>query len=1073
MKHLAFLFALALAAHAEETESPLRLIRTTEAQTPAQEEKALHVPEGFEVHLFASEPMIHKPVNMAFDERGRLWISSTKEYPYSADKSRWADAQGSHIKDSTDAIKILEDTDGDGVADKVTVFADGLNIPTGVLPWHRPEDKAGCIAWSIPNIWYFADTTGKGVCDKREVLFGPLGYEKDTHGMCSSFRLGLDGWVYATHGFNNTSHIKVLPQHFKPAHPGEKPDTLDLHSGNVFRFRPDGSHVEIWSWGQVNPFGLCWDKYENLYSADCHSNPLTQLIKGAYYPSFGKPNDGLGYGPVMCTHSHGSTGLCGVLYIDGGVWGPEWDDHMILGNCVTSKVNHDHITFEGSTPTANEGPDFITSDDPWFRPVDLQLGPDSALYVADFYNRIIGHYEIPLDHPGRDRTSGRIWRVSRKGYTKRLASLDIDAETDDAGGVSHAVAQALGYAESPNLTTRHLAHQQMMTIHGPKPLLLVEPWHPMAGQLDYLDWSHEAARQRKSNRPMPGLPWEKLEAEGPVNGPLFLIHQLRQVVEYGFLEGCGEKEVCAGLSHKSPLVQRWCASALQTWPGKGSQAALIEALKVSAKTKDLALHYTLQRALLENLKLPGAFSSIPADRFGEIFEIAKAVPTAEASAALLAHWQRHQQESGGPELLGLIARHADDATLDHAIAGGRDAYTSDADAVRTLDGIYNRLLERGSKPSASLTAWAAALADRLLSAPALKKDPAWQNIPYASQPASENPWCVQERKCADSKAIKVLSSLNKDLKSPEKLTGVVRSRSFMAPEKLSFWICGHRGLPKEPANKLNLARLVDARTGEVLKQAFPPRSDICQRVEWDLAALPNRQMRFEIVDGDAGKSYAWLGVGRIEPAVLDVDHFESEGTTRKQLRQLAEMLKMSAPVALRDRLRPYLPVSVAAPAAVSPEDRKRLDTLIASRAKAFAKANPSADKGAQVFTANCAVCHQIKNQGGLIGPQLDGIGNRGVDRLMEDVLDPNRNVDAHFQLHVITLLDGSEVNGFVRGEAGQVLIIVDPAGQERRVSKNEIKDDKTTAMSLMPPVFGQTIPESDFMDLIRYLMTRS
>ncbi|NIP93374.1 MAG: hypothetical protein GWO24_07935, partial [Akkermansiaceae bacterium] len=213
------------------------LVRETDPLTPEQERAALKVPDSFEIQLFAAEPMINKPINLAYDQRGRVWVSSTVEYPYAARKDRWIDPQGSRVRQSRDAIKILEDTDGDGKADKVTDFADGLNIPTGVLPWHRPEHEDGCIAWSIPNIWYFADTTGDGRADHREVLFGPLGWERDTHGMCSSFRLGHDGWVYATHGFNNTSHFEA----------GDG-STLDLHSGNVFRFRPDGSRIEIWSW---------------------------------------------------------------------------------------------------------------------------------------------------------------------------------------------------------------------------------------------------------------------------------------------------------------------------------------------------------------------------------------------------------------------------------------------------------------------------------------------------------------------------------------------------------------------------------------------------------------------------------------------------------------------------------------------------------------------------------------------------------------------------------------------------------------------------------------------------------
>jgi len=214
--------------------------------------------------------------SLSLDAKGRLWVSSTVEYPYAASKDRWTDDRGSQVKGSRDAIKILEDTDGDGAADKATDFATGLNIPTGVLPWHKPEHRDGCIAWSIPNIWYFADTDGDGHADLREVLFGPLGYEKDTHGMCSSFRLGGDGWVYATHGFNNTSHFKA-----------KDGSTLDLHSGNVFRFRPDGSHIEIWSWGQVNPFGF--PVMNNPYM---YWNPYPGIFNG-----LGGPSQGGGFNP--------------------------------------------------------------------------------------------------------------------------------------------------------------------------------------------------------------------------------------------------------------------------------------------------------------------------------------------------------------------------------------------------------------------------------------------------------------------------------------------------------------------------------------------------------------------------------------------------------------------------------------------------------------------------------------------------------------------------------------------------------------------------------------------------------
>lgn len=913
-------------------------VRPTEPLAPAVEQGRLHAPPGFGVQLFASEPMINKPINMAFDARGRLWVSSTVEYPFAAARERWTDAQGSRVKDSRDAIKILEDTDGDGRADRLIDFADGLNIPTGVLPWHKPEHKAGCIAFSIPNIWYFADTDGDGRCDKREVLFGPLGYEKDTHGMCSSFRLGLDGWVYATHGFNNTSHFKA-----------KDGSTLDLHSGNVFRFRPDGSRVELWSDGQVNPFGLCWDRYGNLYSADCHSNPITQLIRGACYPSFGKPHDGLGFGPVMCEHSHGSTGLCGIIYIDGGIWGPDWDDHMFVGNCVTSKVNHDRITFTGSTPKANEQPDFITSDDPWFRPVDLQLGPDSALYIADFYNKIIGHYEVPLDHPGRDKERGRIWRVAKEGASK----------------------------------------------------------HPPPG----------APRAPRS------FTVDNLQSADP-----FTVHQ--------------------------------AAAWLAGHPRGEAVNALLTALQ-KASPDDPQLRHQLRIAVREHLKLKGAHALADPSHINALIDISFAVPTEAAAQFLFEHWP-----ADNGRLLHHLARNASDRILAAAIEKSRGHGRGDAQAqIDALVVLHNGLMERGGSPPQPLLAWAAQLAESLL-ASAPSREPQWTQEPHPSAPARESPWCLQERKCADGATAQVVSSLDRDKRSAETLTGILRSATFAAPEKLSFWLCGHQGFPKTEANHKNLVRLVAG--GRIVREAFPPRNDVCQRIEWDLNAVRGQRAHLEIVDGDNGTAYAWLGLTRIEPPVVSIDAFTAGDRRQRQLRSLAAILRTTAPVGLRDRLAAYLP---APPAPVGkPKPAPETEALIQRRIAAFGKAMPDASKGELVFKASCAVCHQLKGEGGLIGPQLDGIGNRGAARLIEDILDPNRNVDAHFHLHQMRLRDGSIATGFVRGEVGQVAILVDAAGTELRIAKGDIVEDNELPQSLMPPIFGSALGERDFFDLLGFLI---
>ena len=937
LRCLAVASALTFTLHAAEEK--LRLVRETDALTPEQERAGFHVLPGFEVQLFASEPQINKPINMAFDARGRLWVSSTVEYPYAADKGRWSDPQGTNVKGSRDAIKILEDTDGDGRADKVTDFANELNIPTGVLPWHKPEHKAGCIAWSIPNIWYFADTDGDDIADHREILFGPLGYEKDTHGMCSSFRLGLDGWVYATHGFNNTSHFKARDG-----------STLELHSGNVFRFKPDGSRVEPWTHGQVNPFGLCWDRYGNLYSADCHSSPIYQLIRGACYPSFGKPHDGLGFAPVMCQHTHGSTGICGIVYIDGGVWGPEWDDHTFVGNVVTSKVNHDHVTFTGSTPKANEQPDFLTSDDPWFRPVDLQLGPDNALYIADFYNKIIGHYEVPLEHPGRDKERGRIWRVVKtSGTSKRQPSAPPDLS----------------------------------------------------------DWR-------------------------------------------------------SALQNPSPFVRRAILANMLDAPQIEALPMLIgNAQKTLADDASLSLAYRI--AIRDHLKLPGAFAQLDPTARDQIADIALAVPTADAAAFLLRRLQNAAHIT--PAILTHIARHGDPSLLPQSIAlAKKSVLPNSTTPLPLLAALSDGLSERGTPPPPELLAWAQELATQLLDSAGKQPTPAWTTLGDAK-------WSLQPRKLANDTDATVLQSLVKGGGEEESRTGTLKSKTFAAPIKLTLWINGHRGFPKTEAHEKNLVRVVETETDRELARAFPPRSDVAQRVEFDLKDHTDKPVRIEVIDGDDGKAYAWLGITRIEPAVVSVNDFQSADTTRESLKTLAVMLQHSAPAALREKLATYLPPRPSPPPLpVSPEQRKQLDTLIAARTAAFAKAKPDLETGANVFKMNCAACHQIKGEGGLVGPQLDGIGARGPARLCEDILDPNRNVDAHFHLHMLTLKDGSTFAGFLKAELGQIQLLADATGKEHRVAKKDIAKTEVTPISLMPPTFGQTLDEATFIDLLGYLL---
>src|SRR5262249_36974930 len=151
-------------------------------------------------------------------------------------------------KKPRDTVKILEDFGPDGKARKITTFADGLNIPIGILPLPGKSPRQALV-YSIPHITRLTDTQGKGVADKREDLINNYDFV-DTHGMTNSFTLGFDGRVYASHGFRNSSKLR-----------GPDGRQLEMQSGNTYRFRPDGTGLEQNTWGQVNPFGLSFDPF--------------------------------------------------------------------------------------------------------------------------------------------------------------------------------------------------------------------------------------------------------------------------------------------------------------------------------------------------------------------------------------------------------------------------------------------------------------------------------------------------------------------------------------------------------------------------------------------------------------------------------------------------------------------------------------------------------------------------------------------------------------------------------------------------------------------------------------------
>ena len=1179
-------------------------VRVTEPLSPEQQQKTFHLPPGFKIQLVAAEPDLRKPMNMAFDSAGRLWVTESREYPFAATNAALA----------RDTIRIFSDFDDHGRARKITTFATNLNIPIGIYPFRSPaKSEIGnrksemtwkCLAWSIPNIWLFEDTDGDGVADKQEKFLGPFDFSRDTHGNQASFRRGLDGWIYATHGFNNQSRVAGTDGH-----------EIFLPSGNVYRFRLDGSRVEHWTHGQVNPFGLAFDPLGNLYSADCHSSPIYQLLRGAHYPSFGRPHDGLGFAPTTIQHSHGSTAIGGIVHISDPSWPAEFQDNLFIGNVLTSRINRDQLEWRGSTSVGKEKPDFLSTDDPWFRPVDLQFGPDGALWVADFYNRIIGHYEVPLLHPGRDRDRGRIWRiVPERGL--QAASTSAPPKSNERGsGVNAALPdftrasrdELLGELKSPNPPRPAQAREE----------LALQPEVTNRGTLHQTARSLENSRAQVSHPDMMVSVLWLLKRTGTLNEPVVLaalkaeqevirVHALRILTERGLQAAATTARsgasapasgvnaaLLAALNDKSAHVVRAAADALAANPHPDNLPPLL-ALQKRVPVEDTHLTHVVRMALREQLRQPGAFAKLsgetlpPADARA-FAAIATSLTNAEAATFLVRHVEAHTEPA---EVLARYvthaARYAPDAGLPKLAAIGRKQFAADLDTQAALfKAMHDGLTTRGGALPPDLHAWGTDLAGQLL-APAAKSV-AWTYVPLNPDKPGRNPFAFEDRTSADGQKTRLMSSLPHG----ENLTGILRSPVFALPKQLSFYLCGHDSPPGQPAGKKNFVRLLEAETKTVLREAKVPRNDIAQKITWDVAEVAGKRAVIEVTDGDDGKTYAWLAFGRFVPALPELVLGEVQSLARRQQTgaDLARSLKLAtlepavaklftettdaatraaagrawlvlnataalphveplvrdaaqpetlraelaaqlgeaaearglavvvaaltnAPTRLQTRFATAL-VSTAAGAeqllaaaesgriaARLLQDRTLTDRLRASPARdasarlaALVKNLPAADvllhkmieakragfdakqanaaRGAEVFTKACVVCHVLEGKGALVGPQLDGIGGRGLERLLEDVLDPNRNVDKAFRTTVFVLKDGETVSGLMRREEGGAFIYALANGQEARVAKADVKERRETETSLMPANFIEALTAVELNDLLAFLLGKS
>ena len=1124
------------------------IIRPTEPLTPEEQLATFHLPAGFEIRLFAAEPAIQKPMNMAFDGLGRLWVSGSVEYPSAA-----APGEG------RDTIRVLQDTNRDGQADKIETFADGLNIPIGLYPYRN-----GVITYSIPNIWSLQDTDGDGKCDRRQVLYGPLGDPVDTHGMQNAFRRAFDGWLYICHGFRNDSTIR-----------GTDGSEVALRSGNTYRVRLDGTRVEQFTWGQVNPFGSTFLPTGDLVTADCHSKPLTMLLRGGYFSSFGKPHDGLGYVPSIMEHGHGSTAIAGAAFYDGDGFPEPYRGSLFVGNVMTSRVHRDALVWHGSSLEAHEEEDFLTCDDPWFRPVDLQIGPDGALYIADFYNRIIGHYEVALDHAGRDRTRGRIWRVAYTGKSNNSA----EAVTDLAKASIDELISELG---SSSMQVRSLATDQLSDRVGDEAVAALQtaaqPPRSPNSRIHAMWVLHRLGRLDDS----------LLAAAAQDDFELVRVHAMRLLSEASGWSPQLSALAIAGLSDEAALVKRAAADVLSRHADSPSIEPLLAAL-ASNPSEDVHLKHAIMIALKSQLQEPATFATLAAAKLSRgqriaLTQIALAVPTAAAAEFLVAAIEDGlvDNQQLRPRLTHAAA-HAPLSSIDRVVELVRSRAGNDVDfQIELIQLLQQQLVQRGVPRNASVDTWGRQLAEELLRS-IDKESESWTDV------SGRGPWGLERRNCDDGKRdVLFLSSLP----GGERGTGTTRSVSFDLPEKLSFFVCGHLGFPNDEADERNVVRLRLDGTKEIVRSVLPPRNDLARRVEWDLTDFAGKRGHIEVVDGLNIQAYAWLAVSRFEPPLITIPIIAPNVLAERQIAAatIARALKLkhlaptltqlaaSASVSIEARaacvetlvsltphplgralLAPLKDPAVAtslrseiamrlsqqananvadlltqvlravptrlqqqigeelatsregaealfklvAEGVVSPRILQRpaigrslattgiedLETrvakltsglpplneqiaqLIATRLQGFNQAEKSVERGQALFAKHCVACHQVAGKGALVGPQLDGIGNRGLERVAEDLLDPNRNIDAAFHVSVLNTVDGRVLSGLYRRQEGKAKVYADKEGKEFHVLADEIDEELVSKTSIMSDNVGSLLEEQECHDLLAYLVS--
>jgi putative membrane-bound dehydrogenase-like protein len=980
-------------------------IKTMQLPIPASESiKHLAIPKGLEPRLFVAEPEIAKPIAIAWDHKGRLWVAETVDYPNNLQQR----GQGH------DQIKICEDTDGDGKADKFTVFADKLSIPTSMT-----FANGGLIVHQAPDTLFLQDTDGDDKADVRKTLFTGWG-TSDTHAGPSNLRYGLDNWVYGIVGYAG----------FNGTIGGER---HQFRQG-LYRFKPDGSKLEFLRNTSNNSWGVGISEEGFLFGSTANGCPSVYLpIPNRYYEKV----RGLTAGGVLPMISDtyrmfpitekvrqvdffgGFTAGAGhALYTARAYPKPYWNSTAFVAEPTGHIVATFALEKRGTDFASHNEWNLVASDDEWTSPVAAEVGPDGAVWVSDWYNFIVQHNPTPrgfqtgkgaaYETPLRDKTHGRIYRISPVGSPMKTTTLALDPK--DGPGLVAAL-------KSDNMFWR-LQAQRLLIERGNKDVVpaligLVED-----KSVDGIGLNTAAIHAL----------WT-LKGLGAINGD-------DQAVTRGVATALGHPS--AGVRRNAvqvlPLVgpEDQVAQVSRLLTDSDPQVRLAALLALADAPESNAAAQAIVAALIDgkfdgDRWLPDAATSAAASHAKPFLKALASLPAgrpASANTLTLAgrvaeHYARGI-EAGAPADLLIGLESADKGLADAIIIGLAKGWPKDKKPK--LDDVTDKalvtLMTRLSPASrAQLVSLATRWGSKAIEANAVEIASTFLAV------AKDEKKPEADRIDAAQRLIEFRPN---DAPSAEALLGLITPRTSQG---LAIGLVDAVSKSGSPGVGALLVAKLGVMTPAVRSEASKA---LLTRAEWTSALLDG------VEKGDV--SLSQLSLSQTQSLAAHPD------------RSLASRAK----------------ALIAKGGGLPDADRQK---VIDSLAPLVLKGG-DATKGKVVFTQQCAKCHAHGGEGGKVGPDLTGMGTHPREELLIHILDPSRSVEGNFVQYSLATTDGKTFNGLLASETKSSVVLLDAEGKTHTVLREEIEEFAASKKSLMPEGFEKQVNAEGLTDLLAFLTKR-